>query len=135
MKGRKYNRLEDGELESAEISPGFEINGKLYIPAAKAMYEYNPATDRWTQKSYPSELGYFGGGAAFSINGKGYLGVGWVHDIGADVGDFFEYDPVADTWTEKASFPGPLRDAATSFSLPNGKAMSVWGWASRRWNT
>ncbi len=106
---------------STMYSPGFEINGKLYIPAAKAMYEYNPATDRWTQKSYPSELGYFGGGAAFSINGKGYLGVGWVHDIGADVGDFFEYDPVADTWTEKASFPGPLRDAATSFSLPNGK--------------
>jgi N-acetylneuraminic acid mutarotase len=102
-------------------SPGFAINGKLYIPAAREMYEYNPATNIWTKKSYPSELGYFGGGAAFSINGKGYLGIGWVHDRGVDVNDFFEYDPATDKWTRKASFPGALRDNATSFSLPNGK--------------
>lgn len=110
-------------------SPGFAINDRLYIPAAGEMYEYNPATNYWTKKSYPAELGYLGGGAAFSINGKGYLGIGWVHDKGADVADFFEYDPLTDKWTRKASFPGALRDNATSFSLPNGKGYVGMGLA------
>jgi len=110
-------------------SPGFAINGRLYIPAAGEMYEYNPETDYWTKKSFPSELGYYGGGAAFSINGKGYLGIGWVHGSGVDVNDFFEYDPVLDKWTRKASFPGALRDNATSFSLPNGKGYVGMGLA------
>lgn len=110
-------------------SPGFAINGRLYVPAAGEMYEYNPETNVWTKKSYPAELGYLGGGAAFSINGKGYLGIGWVHGKGVDVSDFFEYDPLLDKWTRKASFPGLLRDNATSFSLPNGKGYVGMGLA------
>ncbi len=106
---------------SSMDSPGFVIDGMIYVPAAGKMWMYNPVNNTWTEKSYPSELGYFGGGAAFSINGKGYLGVGWVHDIGMDVNAFYEYDPVSDRWTKKADFPGALRDNATSFSLPNGK--------------
>jgi N-acetylneuraminic acid mutarotase len=110
-------------------SPGFVINGKLYIPAAGEMYEYNISTNTWTKKSYPAELGYFGGGAAFTINGKGYLGVGWVHEKSANVSDFFEYDPVTDTWSRRASFPGTLRDNPTSFSLANGKGYVGMGYS------
>lgn len=102
-------------------SPGFVIDGKIYVPAAGHLWMYDPASNSWTEKSYPAELGYFGGGAAFAINGKGYLGVGWVHEIGMDVNAFYEYDPVSDTWTRKANFPGQLRDNATSFSLMNGR--------------
>ena len=120
-----------GESSSMD-SPGFVINGKAYIPAAGEMYEYDPAYDRWTQKSYPYALGYFGGGSAFSINGKGYLGVGWDHDKHANVRDFFEYDPVTDIWTQKASFPGTLRDNATSFSLPNGKGYVAMGYSTAK---
>lgn len=124
-------RPNPGKASSMD-SPGFVINGKAYVPAAGEMYEYDPAADQWTKKSYPEALGYFGGGAAFSINGKGYLGVGWVHEKTANVSDFFEYDPVTDTWTRKASFPGTLRGNATSFSLPNGKGYVAMGYANEQ---
>lgn len=108
-------------------SPGFVIDGKAYIPAAGRMYMYDPIANTWAEKSYPQTLGYFGGGVAFSINGKGYLGVGWVHEKSSDVRDFYEYDPLSDTWTRKADFPGSLRDNASSFSLPNGKGYLCLG--------
>jgi N-acetylneuraminic acid mutarotase len=111
-------------------SPGFVINGKAYFPAAGKMHEYNPTTQIWTEKSFPEDLGYFGGGAAFSINGKGYLGVGWVHGKASNVSDFYEYDPGTDTWTKKASFPGPVRGNPTSFALPNGKGYVGMGYSN-----
>jgi len=111
-------------------APGFVVDDKAYVPAAGSMYMYDPVANTWSLKSYPQELGYFGGGAAFSINGKGYLGVGWVHEKGTDVRDFFEYDPVTDSWTKKSSFPGVARNNATSFSLPNGKGYVGMGYSS-----
>jgi N-acetylneuraminic acid mutarotase len=115
---------------SSMDSPGFVIDGNAYVPAAGTMYMYNPATDTWTAKSYPAELGYLGGPAAFSINGKGYLGVGWMVERDCNIKDFYEYDPATDTWTRKASFPGILRGSATSFSLPNGKGYVMMGYAN-----
>jgi hypothetical protein len=115
---------------SSMDSPGFVIDGKAYIPAAGEMYMFDPLTMTWTRKSYPAELGYMGGPAAFSINGKGYLGVGWVSQKNANVSDFYEYDPETDAWTKKASFPGTLRGSATSFSLPNGKGYVMMGYAN-----
>jgi len=115
---------------SSMDSPGFVIDGKAYVPAAGEMYMYDPVTNTWTKKAYPSELGYLGGAAAFSINGKGYLGVCWVHQKSGNVSDFYEYDPGADTWTKRASFPGTLRNNSTSFSLPNGKGYISMGFAT-----
>lgn len=114
---------------SAMDSPGFVINGKAYVPAGGEMHEYDPASDQWTKKSYPEALGYFGGGSAFTINGKGYLGVGWAQEKYTEVSDFYEYDPGTDSWTRKASFPGTLRNNATSFSLPNGKGYIAMGYS------
>jgi len=125
----KRMALMPGEGSSMD-SPGFVINGKAYVPAGGHMYVYNPANNTWAEKSFPPDLGYFGGGVVFSINGKGYLGVGWVHDKGVNVSDFFEYDPVADSWTRKASFPGTLRNNATSFSLPNGRGYVGMGYSN-----
>ena len=134
----QYNPVSDSWLyltpnpgpASSMDSPGFVINGKAYIPAAGEMHEYDPATQVWTIKSYPDALGYFGGGAAFSINGKGYLGVGWVHGQSANVSDFYEYDPITDIWTKKASFPGLVRGNPTSFALPNGKGYVGMGYSN-----
>jgi len=56
----------------------------------------------------------------FSINGKGYAGAfGELIISGAFVfpKDFWEYDPAANTWTQKADFAGPGRDAAVSFAI------------------
>ncbi|MBK9731063.1 MAG: T9SS type A sorting domain-containing protein [Chitinophagaceae bacterium] len=58
------------------------------------------------------------GAVAFSINNKGYLGTGYLYD-GAEhyFNDFWEYDPAADTWTQKADFGGAARHLAVGFSI------------------
>ena len=71
----------------------------------------------WTQKQH------FGGYARhratfFTANGKGYTGLGHINSgqhITYD--DFWEYDPISDTWTQKADFGGGQRQHATGFSL------------------
>jgi hypothetical protein len=50
----------------------------------------------------------------FSIGSKGYFGCGW---DGTYKNDFWEYDPVANTWTQKASFPSTARWGAAGFSI------------------
>jgi hypothetical protein len=42
----------------------------------------------------------------FSIGNKGYLGTGLDHDYPSYKKDFWEYDPVANAWTQKADFGG-----------------------------
>jgi N-acetylneuraminic acid mutarotase len=56
----------------------------------------------------------------FSIGNKGYVGTGYNPDAKDSVGickngrfmDFWEYDPVKNTWNQKASFPGGYRNGA-----------------------
>lgn len=54
---------------------------------------------------------------AFSINGKGYIGLGYNRDQDEEeLGDFWEYDPDANTWKQVASFGGTARYDAIGFS-------------------
>jgi N-acetylneuraminic acid mutarotase len=76
------------------------------------------AQDTWTQKAD------FGGTArfysvGFSIGSKGYLGTGTDYN-GSDYNnnkDFWEYDPEANTWTQKADFGGTGRFGAVGFTI------------------
>ena len=55
----------------------------------------------------------------FNIGDKGYVGTGY---DGSNEKDFWEYDPVADIWTQKADFggtEGTARQAAVGFSIGN----------------
>src|SRR5438045_7987523 len=93
----------------------------------KDFWEYDPATDTWTQKAD------FGGVArnratGFSINGKGYIGTGW---DGSFRKDFWEYDPATNTWTLKADFGGTARYSAPGFSIGN-KGYVGTGWDKSR---
>jgi len=66
--------------------------------------------DSWTQKKdYPAPVG---DAVSFSINGKGYVGTGCCYRK-----DFYEYDPVSDTWTQKADLPGVGRTSAVGFAI------------------
>jgi hypothetical protein len=67
------------------------------------------AADTWTQKAD------FGGAAregavGFSIGSKGYIGTGLkessIESPYQHTKDFWEYDPAANTWTQKADFGG-----------------------------
>lgn len=102
----------------------FVIGSKAYLglghnatnPAPNGVWEYDPATNAYTQKAdYPGAS--IQGNITFSIGSKGYVGMGVTS---AYTNDFYEYDPATNTWTAKASFPGAARANAFTFSI-NGK--------------
>ena len=96
-------------------------NGGLYL---KDFWEWNQTNNTWTQKAD------FGGvprslAVGFSINGKGYVGTGefidhYVNGQTYSYKDFWEYNPVNNTWARKADFGGGNRYFATGFEI-NGK--------------
>jgi hypothetical protein len=84
------------------------------------------AANAWTQKAG------FGGTArtdavGFSIGSKGYIGTGY--DGSLRLKDFWEYDPTADAWTQKADF-GIEAQSAVGFSIGNkgyiGSGQAFW---------
>ncbi len=104
----------------------FVLNGKGYIGGgerqqkiASHLWEYDPPRDRWTRKvEFPGPARFRGVG--FSVNGKGYIGTG-IASMGektaAVLGDVWEYDAQANTWTQVSAFSGPARGSAVAFVL------------------
>ncbi len=79
----------------------------------------NSFADAWIKKLN------FGGDArhrstAFSIGNKGYMGLGHVNATGNILyEDIWEYDPAANTWTQKANYGGGLNYHAACFVIDN----------------
>jgi N-acetylneuraminic acid mutarotase len=63
---------------------------------------------------------------SFSINGKGYMGLGIDQTNNNCPKDWYEYNPTTNTWTKKADFPGTGRFTATTFVI-DGKGYMVCG--------
>lgn len=61
------------------------------------------------------------GAVGFSIGTKGYIGTGLIYVDGKYIPkkDFWEYDPMTDSWTQKADLGGTARYFATGFSIGN----------------
>ena len=80
-------------------------------------WEYDPATNAWTQKAN------YGGGicyhaAGFTINDIGYVGTGRITPSGNTlVQDFYKYNPTTNSWTQITSLPGLPRRGAVGFEL------------------
>jgi N-acetylneuraminic acid mutarotase len=73
------------------------INGRLYITGnSKALYVYDPATDRWTRKADMPQAVFYGSQGV--IAGRLY--------VYAPAGALLRYDPATNTWTKRA--PPPL---------------------------
>jgi N-acetylneuraminic acid mutarotase len=73
------------------------------------------AQSEWTQKSdFPGGVRY--GGISFSIDTKGYVGLGF-NDADMPMRDFWEWDQATDVWTRKADYPGNIEGSAVSFSI------------------
>lgn len=104
---------------SFAYSHGFTLNGKYYIGPENGnnkMHAYDFDSDSW------SEVAPFPGQdrraqVAFAANGKGYIGLG-MFVFGGVLGDFYAYDPVADSWTQKASL-SPVSDQSCATSINN----------------
>lgn len=83
------------------------------------LYRYNPQTKAWEQMNdFPGEQRV--AGTQFSYNGKGYVlsGEGKDHFY-LETGEFWEFDPIADAWTELPPMPGSGRWAPASFIIGN----------------
>lgn len=128
------------------LAVGFSIGNKGYIGTGegpnfvqyKDFWEYDPAANTWTRKTD------FGGqerafSTGFSMGNKGYIGTGISRTCpGCDTyfSDFWEYDPVADTWTRKADFGGGGRSNPSSFSIGDKGYIGIgylYGWRKDFW--
>jgi N-acetylneuraminic acid mutarotase len=81
----------------------------------KRLYVSNPFSA--IEKGYKF---YRDGAIGFSINGKGYAGMG--HDINTSgyyvvYSDFYEFNPASGNWTQLASLPANKRQDAIGFSI------------------
>jgi N-acetylneuraminic acid mutarotase len=83
-------------------------------------WEYDPANNSWTQKAD------FGGGLRYHAVGVGYGSKAYVGTGRDQTGagpayiletDWWEFDPIANTWTLKAPFPGQGRRGAVAFLI------------------
>lgn len=93
----------------------FTINGKGYVGLGKqsgggfsnylqTLYEYDPGTDKWSQKaSMPAPYGLVSC-AVFVVNNKAYV-LGGTNANSASYGTLYEYDPGSDQWATKAPYP------------------------------
>jgi Kelch motif/Galactose oxidase, central domain len=116
--------------------PQFQSNGIANPINYRETWEYNPATNSWQQKA---NLNPFTGRAyatGFSIGNKGYIVNGKIElptnplsssTITHYVQTLQEFDPVANAWALKASFPGAGRAHTAAFVI-NGGAYAGGGY-------
>ncbi len=79
-------------------------------------WKYNSENNTWTRlKDFPG--GKRIGAVGFSLNGKGYIGLGELDD--GLKKDFWEYDPINDSWIQLPDFPGEERSNPVSFVVNN----------------
>lgn len=130
--------LIDDELGSNRtIASGFYSNGKIYAGGGQNsevlndFWEYDIATSTWTEKASLENM-YYSRGVA-EVNGKGYF-IGGYNPIFSNFNQsaitysnkLLEYDPITDTWIEKAPYPGGARSEMLVMSH-NGKLYAGMG--------
>jgi N-acetylneuraminic acid mutarotase len=122
-----WTRKADFGGKARYLAVGFSIGSKGYVGTGDVgnsqhkndFWEYDPITNIWARKAD------FGGSArytaiGFSIGSKGYIGTGNALDAGNVItprSDFWEYDPITNTWTRKDDFGGSARNTAIGFSI------------------
>jgi N-acetylneuraminic acid mutarotase len=105
-------------------SKGYVVCGKIGSDAyIYELWEYDTELDLWTQRTpFPGGDRYQM--VAFSLQNKGYAGLGTDHDVRRK--DFWQYDPIDNVWYAKANFPGSERAQSSTFTI-NSKGFVVFG--------
>ncbi len=96
------------KLYSEKDSAKAETTQKYY----KENVPYNVAV-----ASMPMEAAARNGAVGFSINGKGYVGLGY--DGTNYLNDFWCYDPETNSWSQAPTYPGDAVRYATAFVIDN----------------
>lgn len=122
-----------------ERAVGFELNGKGYLGTGidttetvrNDWWAYDATLDVWTQRAnVPGSVRR--NAVGFAIANKGYVGLGIDSTeafTGSTLSDLWEYNPSANTWIQKANYPGGIGAGvyfATAFSL-DGKGFVCCG--------
>ena len=120
-----WTRIADIPAQVRSQAVGFSVLNKGYVVTGsdnnnnlKEVWEYDPVANTWVRKAdFPGTKRY--DAAGFSIGSKGYMGTGFT-DLSPgqqqQLKDWWEYDPLTDTWTQKKDFPGGTRNLATALS-------------------
>ncbi len=102
-----------------EFASSFLIDSNIYV--GNGIDAIQPQRDWWKYDAFanswsPIDSTPYGcfANSAFTISGKGYLVAGWY-----GYKNVYEYDPILQSWTSKANFPGngTARMAACGFSI------------------
>lgn len=131
----EYNHASDTWTKKADFPDSgradaavFVLNNKAYIVGGQTsgsgstfssdLWEYDPATNKWTEKKKFPEGGIFHS-AGFASGNKGYVVGGRI--TGASTNKVFEYNPSTNSWVEKAAYPEDNLRGGTAFVI-GGKA-------------
>lgn len=124
----------------------FVIGRKAYLGMGnsnegfkRSIYEYDPIVDDWDKME---SLGNASGGgleraspASFALNGKGYVGLG--NGNNPYYRDFWQYDPITDSWAQVADYGGTGRRQTVSFTIDSlayvGTGLDASGYTSDIW--
>ena len=111
-----------GEFPGVARASGtsFVVGNKAYICLGRSewksgflkdLWEYDPDSDKWTQKTDFPGLARVKAIAGV-IGTRAYVGMGSIGAIETSnqFNDFWEYDTESDQWTQKASYPGKARN-------------------------
>jgi PKD repeat protein len=90
--------------------------GSTSVPQ-KDFWRYDPSSNTWTRMA-DFGGGVRGGASGFATCDKGYIGLGYNNSSQSVVeNDFWQYDPVKNSWTQIANFGGVARQVAPSFVI------------------
>ena len=120
------------EAQGRHGAAAFALNGKGYVTTGALKdepnyladtWEYDPATDQWTQKDdFAGGMRY--GALGFSVGGYGYVGTGYDDNY---LKDFYRFDPNAASgsqWQIVNGFEGSKRVYGMAFVIDD--AGGVW---------
>jgi N-acetylneuraminic acid mutarotase len=93
------------------------INNKGYVVILNQLYEYNPASNQWTQKAN-APVSFSNWCIAFSIGASGYVKNG---------NGLYEYKPLNNQWVARAGFPGANTNGGAAM-IHNNRAYVVSGY-------
>ncbi len=117
------------------VDDSYSTPGGIWInDTINELWEYNPENNSWTRKAdFPGFKRK--NGTALSINNKGYIlgGVYWKYSWDYYPTDVWEYDPLANEWTQKADLPWSHQTQAQCLGFShNGKGYFGIGSSTRR---
>lgn len=124
-KSRYIRTCSLGAVGFAAGDHGYVCTGTDGTANYNDLEEYDPSSNSWTTKA-PFPATARREGAAFSINGIGYVGFGRTSPQGQYFNDLWAYDPQSNSWTAKASCPSGGLASPGVFVL-NGKGYVLGG--------